>query len=476
MEKWQSEDQRQKIPIPWPLYLVIGFIALLIVGAMAHLFQQTRNIDSTHDTPLEVISEIELKYTTAHLWFEEILSGDRTEKIKTVRNSIDQAERLLRALKVKEFDSGEHARSHGAGDPIKDIVIFHFDHKFHVMLSMQETIEFIEEKLNKFRDILEKRHSAWQTSGPGTEIDQRFDVVFAQLLKGTGEIRKKIYASKANHLAQFRAIQIFLIFTCLALVALVALILHRFDRRRANALLAELRSKDLLKKSEEKYRTLIENAGEAIIVAQDGEIKFANPKGEELYGYSQEELASRPLSYFIHEEDREMVGERHKKRLKGEEPPTTYSFRIVDKNGNIKWVELCVALFSWDDRPATLCFMTDITERMRMEEASKKVIALETLNVVLENFVSDALGNRLNSIYGRIQLCGIGDNIDQIKSEIEVIEEEIAKLLTGINAYREFFRLGEHSLEKISSTDISYILGHCSLASRGRHMEMKSFQ
>ncbi len=77
-------------------------------------------------------------------------------------------------------------------------------------------------------------------------------------------------------------------------------------------------AEESLRKSEEKYRTLIENAGEAIVVAQDGVIKFTNPKGEELYGRSQEELASRPLTYFIHEEDREMVGERHKRRLKGE--------------------------------------------------------------------------------------------------------------------------------------------------------------
>ena len=41
------------------------------------------------------------------------------------------------------------------------------------------------------------------------------------------------------------------------------------------------RAQEALLESEKKYRTLIENAGEAIVVAQDGVIKFANPKGEE---------------------------------------------------------------------------------------------------------------------------------------------------------------------------------------------------
>ena len=117
---------------------------------------------------------------------------------------------------------------------------------------------------------------------------------------------------------------------------------------------------------------LFENAAEAIYVAQDGKIKFPNPKTEELYGYSAEELTSKPFTYFIHEKDQNMVLERHKKRLRGEKLPTIYPFRIVNKAGDTKWIEIKVAPFSWEDRPATLCFLTDITERRQAEEALKE--------------------------------------------------------------------------------------------------------
>ena len=123
------------------------------------------------------------------------------------------------------------------------------------------------------------------------------------------------------------------------------------------------RVEEVLRESEEKYRTLIENAVEAIIVAQDGMIKFANTQGEELYGRSKEELVQEPLTHFIHEEDRGLVRDRHERRLKGEDLPQIYPFRIIDKQGHIKWVELKVVLFAWEGNPATLCFMTDITER-----------------------------------------------------------------------------------------------------------------
>ncbi|MEE8552679.1 MAG: hypothetical protein V3S72_05210, partial [Desulfobacterales bacterium] len=62
------EAQMQKIPIPWRIYLVIGFITLLVVGTMAYIFQQIKDISATHDPLLVNVSEIELKVTTAHLW------------------------------------------------------------------------------------------------------------------------------------------------------------------------------------------------------------------------------------------------------------------------------------------------------------------------------------------------------------------------------------------------------------------------
>ncbi len=112
-------------------------------------------------------------------------------------------------------------------------------------------------------------------------------------------------------------------------------------------------------------------------MAQNDRFLFANPKGEELFEYSIKELSSLPFIEFIYKDDREIVQERYQKRLEGESLPDVYPFRIITKSSNIKWVELKVALFSWENGPATLCFMTDITEQYRAEEAlEKRIIAL----------------------------------------------------------------------------------------------------
>lgn len=96
--------------------------------------------------------------------------------------------------------------------------------------------------------------------------------------------------------------------------------------------------------------------------------------------------------------------------------------------------------------------------RKQAEETLRKTTALNTLTNVLENFIGDSLGNLLNPIHGYCQLCEMRDNIDQIKSDLGRITKSTIKILTGINAYRKFSKLGKDSLGSISSVDIRAIL------------------
>jgi PAS domain S-box-containing protein len=132
------------------------------------------------------------------------------------------------------------------------------------------------------------------------------------------------------------------------------------------------RAEESLRESEEKYRLVVENAGEAILVAQEDMIKFANPKAVDMAGYSNKELTSRPFVEFIHPEDRSIAFEHHLKNLRGELLPEVYTFRIIDKQGKTKWVETNAALITWEGKPGTLNFLTDITERKRAEWALRE--------------------------------------------------------------------------------------------------------
>ncbi len=122
----------------------------------------------------------------------------------------------------------------------------------------------------------------------------------------------------------------------------------------------------------ENYRRLIESANESIVIAQDDKLVFVNKKTVEITGYTKEEILSKQFLELIHPEDREKVYEYYIKQLKGENIPKKYIFRIIDKFGNIKWVEIKPVRLHWRGKPATLGFIDDITERKKTEEAIKK--------------------------------------------------------------------------------------------------------
>ncbi|PKN04622.1 MAG: hypothetical protein CVU74_05955, partial [Deltaproteobacteria bacterium HGW-Deltaproteobacteria-9] len=148
------------------------------------------------------------------------------------------------------------------------------------------------------------------------------------------------------------------------------------------------RREEALRDSEEKYRNLFENANEAMFVAQDGKLVFLNPRTAMITGYSSEELISRPFIDFIHPDDREIVIDRHVRRMKGEELPHRYPFRIIHRDGNIRWVELNAVLINWNGKAATLNFLSDITDRKQMESDLRKS---ETEKTVILESVSDMI-------------------------------------------------------------------------------------
>ena len=132
------------------------------------------------------------------------------------------------------------------------------------------------------------------------------------------------------------------------------------ERRRAEA---------ALQASEARYRQLVENANEAILVAQDGLLKFVNRMAIEMTGYSEQELLSRPFPELIHPDDREMVVGHYQRRISGETAQPRYVFRVLSRDGGNKWVEIWAVLIDWEGRPATLNFLTDISDRHKADEA-----------------------------------------------------------------------------------------------------------
>lgn len=93
---------------------------------------------------------------------------------------------------------------------------------------------------------------------------------------------------------------------------------------------------EALRVSEEKYRVLVENAREGIIVSQKGRVVFANERAVTLSGFTLDELGDYSLDELIFPDDLEEALDRYRRVLKGENLEGDLEYRIVDRRGKIR--------------------------------------------------------------------------------------------------------------------------------------------
>jgi PAS domain S-box-containing protein len=93
------------------------------------------------------------------------------------------------------------------------------------------------------------------------------------------------------------------------------------------------------RRSEEKYRMLVDNAKDGVaIINPNGNISFANNALCEITGYVRSELSKLHISELIYEEDKKLILSRFRDRMKGVDIPNTYEFRIRNKKGQIVYL------------------------------------------------------------------------------------------------------------------------------------------
>ena len=133
-----------------------------------------------------------------------------------------------------------------------------------------------------------------------------------------------------------------------------------------------------LRGGEAKYRTLVEQSLQGIVIAQglpSPRLVFANPAMAKILGYTPDELTSlspKETEGLVHPEDRALFFGRFSDRLQGKPAPPTYEFRAIRKNGEPRWLELSSNRIEYQGQPAVQATFVDITERKHAEEALRR--------------------------------------------------------------------------------------------------------
>ncbi len=199
------------------------------------------------------------------------------------------------------------------------------------------------------------------------------------------------------------------------------------SRRKAN--------ERLIEESEAKYRKVVENVNEGILVTAGGRILYANPKALALTGLDDETAKSKPFIEFIHADDRERVLGNHLRRLRGESVENYYQFRVIPSNGDVRWLEISAVVFEWQNQPATLNFLTDVTQRRQSEQDMRAALAREReLSELKSRFVAVAsheFRTPLAAILSSIELLDdYGPRLpeDERKEIVGLVKDAVARM------------------------------------------------
>ena len=124
-----------------------------------------------------------------------------------------------------------------------------------------------------------------------------------------------------------------------------------------------------LKESEEKYRIVVENAGEMIWrVDTQGNFVFFNKYAEQLSSQKSADWQGKHYTSFIHPDDLAHVNKIHNEAILGNN--MEYETRIFVKSGKTVYLEIQVLpIYIKGEVVGTLNFGRDITERKKAEEA-----------------------------------------------------------------------------------------------------------
>lgn len=168
----------------------------------------------------------------------------------------------------------------------------------------------------------------------------------------------------------------------------------------------QFNAEQALSESEEKYRTLVERASDAIFIVQEGTIKYANPRLAAMLGYSPDETVGLALETFIHEIERERIISNYYRRSAGEDLPSSYETAFVDKQGRRIDVEIRVGLISYQGRQATFVLAHDITQRKAAQEAAMRSSRMEA-TATLAGGIAHDFNNLMVGVLGYTDLLRV---------------------------------------------------------------------
>ncbi|MEX2394567.1 MAG: MASE1 domain-containing protein, partial [Actinomycetota bacterium] len=177
-------------------------------------------------------------------------------------------------------------------------------------------------------------------------------IAIAETVSGDGPF---IFLSPTENLISIQTFNASIAFLSLTLAALMS-------RRR--------RAEDLLRASEERFRTLFEQASDVVCIHDsDGRLSYANAAAESVTGFSRERLLTMNIVELVAPEDVRVMRRMNERLLEGRAESTTYDVAVVSTTGRRVAVEVKGTVVMDDGQPIGVQLIgRDVTSRKAAED------------------------------------------------------------------------------------------------------------
>jgi len=152
------------------------------------------------------------------------------------------------------------------------------------------------------------------------------------------------------------------------------------------------RAEEELKRSEERFRMLIENSSDGIVLLDgEGSVVYSSPSGGRIIGYEPDEWIGKSWYEFIHPDDLENITDVFSNLANNPGSSATLEVRYKHKDGSWRWLNGIGNNLLDDPRiNGIVTNYRDTTERRKAEEETKRLnIELMDTNAALEEEISE---------------------------------------------------------------------------------------
>ncbi len=218
-------------------------------------------------------------------------------------------------------------------------------------------------------------------------------------------------------------------------------------------------AQEMMKLSEELYRSIAENASDGIYLRNDKNFEYVNERFCEITGYSKEELMSNKFDFrrLLTKETADEVEVRSSMSHTDIKISNTYEGIIKCKNGEYKKVEFSVSKLKRNNKALLLGVMRDITERKRNEDLLREIEIARQSAIFKQNFLANMSHEIRTPLTGIIGMLEIID-----KTELSVLQ-------------KNYFSVLKHSTENLREI-INQVLDFSKIEAGKVALKVKAFE